>query len=255
MERSEMDKKLILLALGSVLLLCAMVVTSAVAQTRVVGVTEGNWFKYGDITGSWSSNDPSATLPDFAFNETEWMMISIENITGTNVTGQMTVHYVNGTEESKLSWIDIDTGEVKEEMLWIISADLDVGHTLYSAGEYSTWVINETVSRTYPDGVRETNHVNFTVEYQLSNGIEIYQYISMNFYWDRSSGVQVEWSQEYISQIGETQTSWSFTVRVTESDIWIIPEFPTLTMAFFTLIAITGVATAWKRRFLRNPTA
>lgn len=249
-----MGKKPILLALGSVFLLCAMVVASVIAQTRIVGVNVGNWFKYGDISGSWSSNDPNATIPDFAFNETEWMMMSIESISGTNVTGQMTIHYTNGTEESEAGWIDIDTGEGEEGILWIISANLDAGHTIYSSGEYSTWMINETVSRTYPDGVRETNHINITAEYQMSNGIEIYQYISMNFYWDRSSGMQVESSQEYISQIGEAQTSWSFTIKITESNIWVIPEFPIWTTTLLTLIAITATITICNRRLLKNPT-
>lgn len=249
-----MSKKPILLTLCSVFLLCAMVITSAEAQTRTVGVSVGNWFKYGDITGSWSSDDPNATVPYFAFNETEWMTMSIESISGTNITGQMTIHYTNGTEEPEEGWIDIDTGEGEEGLLWIISANLDAGHTLYSSGNYSTWMINETVSRTYPGGVRETNHVNFTIEYQMSNGIEIYQYMSMNFYWDRSSGIQVEMSQEYISQIGENQTSWSFTVKITESNIWVIPEFPIWTTTLLTLVALTVTITICKRRLLKTPT-
>lgn len=90
-----MNKKMVLLTLVSVFLLSAMVVTSS-AQPRIVGVNVGDWFKYGDITVTWSSNDPNATFPPPGYegweelNETEWMLISVEDIFSTNITFQST---------------------------------------------------------------------------------------------------------------------------------------------------------------------
>jgi hypothetical protein len=249
-----MNKKITILAMLSALLLMALFVTSAVAQSRAVGVSVADWFKYGDIAGSWSSNDPNATIPDFAFNETEWMTMSVQSIVGTNVTGQMTIHYSNGTEEYDEGWIDVDTGEGEEGLFWLISENLNAGHTIYSSANYSTMIINETITRTYLSGIRDTNHLNITIEYQMSNGIEYYLYMSMNFYWDRTTGVLVEWSQEYISQIDETQTSWSYTINITESNMWIIPEFPTWITILPILIILTVSITLCKRRLHKTHT-
>ena len=58
-----MSKKIVSLTLFSLILLSAMVVTSVVAQQRVVGVNVGDWFKYRAITANWSSDDPNATFP------------------------------------------------------------------------------------------------------------------------------------------------------------------------------------------------
>ena len=247
-----MSNKTILLILVSVFLLITMVVTSVAAQPRIVGVSVGNWFKYGDITGSWSTNDPSATIPPFAFNETEWMKMSVQSIVDTNVTGQMTIHYKNGTEESDEGWVDIDTGEGEEGVFWLIAENLDAGHTIYTSANYSTWTINETIPRTYPGDARDTNHLNITVEYQMGNGIEYYLYMSMNYYWDRSSGVLVEWAQEYVSQIGETLTSWSWAIRLAESDVWVIPEFPTWISILLVFVILTITIPIYKRKLLKT---
>ena len=191
-----MNKKTVLSTLVFVFLLFAMIVT-APAQTRTVGVLEGDWFKYGDISFDWNSNDPNATISDPDWNETEWMMILIIDVSGTNITGQKTVHYKNGIEEISGGFVDIDTGDGENATTMIISANLGVNDALYTSGDFSNWKINETVVRAYPGGVRDTNHLNMTFELSY---MDFYQYMSMNYYWDKSTGIIVEMSVEEIHQ-------------------------------------------------------
>jgi len=248
-----MNKKIILLTLVSVFLLSATIVTSS-AQERIVGVTVGNSFKYGDIVVNWNTNDPNATFPPPGWeifeekNETEWLLLSVEDVSGTNITFQSTEHFKNDTERIRGGYIDIDTGDSSEEtaettdMTSIaISANLNANDTIYSSGSYSTQKINETVVRTYPrDSVGETNHLNMTKEYSFTvNETEYYFYQTVNFYWDRSTGILVEFSFEGINQIGEYLTTWSFLLRITESDVWVVPEFSTLTSILLVFIVIT----------------
>jgi len=245
-------------------LLLAMVITAS-AQPREVGVSEGNWFMYGDIAVSWNSNDPGATFPPpywewlERLNETVWMSYSVEAISDPNVTCQATEYFRNGSDKVRSGWIDIDTGDSSEETnetadmtTMVISADLNENDTIYSSVEFSSWKINETVIRTYPDVTRDTNHLNMTTEYSMSNGIEIYYYMSMNYYWDRSTGVIVEWSAESIEQTGENLTTWSALIRITDSDVWVVPEFPGLTSVLVTLIVLTTAATICKRKTLKT---
>jgi len=217
-----MNKKTVLSTLVFVFLLFAMIVT-APAQTRTVGVLEGDWFKYGDISFDWNSNDPNATISDPDWNETEWMMILIIDVSGTNITGQKTVHYKNGIEEISGGFVDIDTGDGENATTMIISANLGVNDALYTSGDFSNWKINETVVRAYPGGVRDTNHLNVTFELSY---MDFYQYMSMNYYWDKSTGIIVEMSVEEIHQTGDYTTNASLGFKTTESNVWTVPEFP-----------------------------
>lgn len=57
-----MSKNVVVLAF-SFALVFALIVTSAVAQVRTVGVSVGDSFMLGEVVVNWSSNDTSATFP------------------------------------------------------------------------------------------------------------------------------------------------------------------------------------------------
>jgi len=237
-------KKIALLSLVSVSLLFVLILTSVVAQERIVGVNVGDWFRYGDITVNWSSNDPNATLPPNSekLNETEWMLLSVENVSGTTITFQSTWHFKNGTEKIESGYINIDTGDTENMGGAAISANLEANDTLYTA--YAS-KINETVVRTYPDSVRETNHLNVTLEESL---MQYYHYRSDNLYWDKQTGILVEQYVEEIEQTEEYLTTYSASVRITESSVWVIPEFPIRTSMLLILIVLTVAIVLYKRR-------
>lgn len=185
-------------------------------------------------------------------NQTEWMLMSIVDVSGTNISLQGVAHYKNGTEEPSGGYVDIDTGGSENVTGMVISANLDVNDTVYTSGDFSTWRINETIVRTYPDEVRNTNHVNMTYEHSYTlNETQYYFWLSINFYWDRSTGILVEESFEQISQTGEYLTTWSVLLRITESDVWVVPEFSTLTSILLVFIVITTAIGIYKRRILK----
>ena len=260
-----MKKKTILLTLVSMFLLSAMVMTSVVAQPRIVGVTIGDWFEYDDIGVSWSSNDPNDKFPQFLeeLNETEWLRITVQGVFGTNVTLQTIWHFKNGNDETSGGYIAIDTGNCENVSLLVISANLNVNDTLYTSF-YSDVKINETVVRTYPDSVRDANHVNITSEEAGTECFwnetakdywcrEYYYYESANYYWDKETGIVVEQSGEWINQTGEYLTSWSAWIRITDSGVWIVPEFPTWTSMLLILIVLTVAITISKGRLIKTP--
>jgi hypothetical protein len=243
-----MNRERILLTLVSVFSLSAMVLTSS-AQTRKVGVSEDDWFKYGDISYDWNSNDPNATISDPKWNETEWIMILIMDVSGTSITGEKTVYYRNGTEEISGGYVDIDTGDGENATTMIISADLGVNDAVYTSGEFSTWKINETVVRTYPSGLRDTNHLN--ISFELSY-MEFYQYMSMNYYWDKSTGVIVEMCIEEIHKTGDYVTNASLGFRIIESNVWTVPEFPSFLILPLLMITTLLAIVMYRRNSLCN---
>jgi hypothetical protein len=252
-----MKKKIVLLTLVSVFLMC---VTMTSAQERVVGVTAGDWFEYDTVDISWSSNDPDAMFPPSGYewlegmNETEWTQTSVVDISGMNITCQTMTHFKNETEETSGGYIDIDTGTNVNMTFMAISANLDVNDTIYTSGPYSSLAINETLVRAYPDSVRDTNHLNVTSgPYSGTiNETQYYYYYAMNFYWDKSTGILVEDSFEQINQTGEYLTTWSALFRIGESNVWVVPEFPMWTSMLPVLTALTVTIYVCKRRPLKH---
>jgi len=228
-----MNSRIVLLNLISTSLLIALV-AAASATTRTVGVSVGNTFRYS-FTVSWNSTDPSATPPSdlVDLNNTQWGEITITAISSTNITGQMTTHYKNDTEITTGGWVDINTGNSENWTASFISANLAQGDSLYTSSPYNTWSINETVPRTYLSGVRETNHFNMT----FSSGTQSYRY---NFYWDKSTGVLVEFQRGATTHTGAYTTTWSEGGQIISSNVWIVPEFSTWTSALLILIALTS---------------
>ena len=241
-----MNSRIVLLNLISIFLVFALFMAAS-AQTRTVGVNVGDTWRYS-ATASWSSTDPTATPPPHVvdYNDTQWLEVNITAISGTNITGQMTTNYKNGTKVSSGGWIDIDTGNNVNMTYMIISANLTVGDSLYTTS-YATWFINETVPRTYLSGARDTNHINST----SSNEI---QYLASNLYWDKSTGILVDLFVQNIYQELNYTTSWTEGLQIISSDLWVIPEFSTWTPALFIMIALTSATIIVSRQRGRSRT-
>jgi hypothetical protein len=254
-----MSEKIVLLTSFSVFLLSAMVVTSVVAQPRTVGVAAGNWFKYGTFDVNWSSNDPNATFPPSGWevfadlNKTEWGLIRVEDVSGTNVTIQQTTHFKNGTEAIEGGYVNVDTGDGNMSLV-VISANLNANDAFYTSGSYSTWKINETIVRAYPNGARETNLLNMTYEHSWTvNETQYYYYFTMDIYWDKLTGILVEDYYRLINQTGEYLTTWSALSGMTESNGWVVPEFPSfLILPLFMTVTLLAVTTPRRSR-LKHP--
>jgi len=117
--------------------------------------------------------------------------ITIQKISGTNVTFEFKRDLLNGTTETGTSWVNVSDGDGTGFV--IISANRNVGGLLYpdwvnengtSEGAPS---INETILLKCGDAMMEVNHLNFTYWIDEQPGSE-------NYYWEKSTGLIVKWS-------------------------------------------------------------
>jgi len=209
-----MNCRTVWLNLISMLLLFALVMAAS-AQIRAVGVNVGDTFKYS-FSVSWSSNNPTATPPQDLINEndTQRIQVAITAISGTNITGQMTFDYKNGTQTTEGGWVDINTGDGANLTQFISSANLAAGDSLYNSSSSAT--INDTVSKTYSSGVRETNHLNVT---SAGGGMST----QTDFYWDKSTGILVDALFENVNQTDGFTITSSTDIQIISSDIWTVP--------------------------------
>jgi len=243
-----MGKVRIVSAFLSIALLCAMIGLSTAVPVRWPGVNVGNTFSYGSVSFNWYSDDPNATSTGWEdMNEIEWFSVTVESVVGTNVTGSTLSHFKNTTEVTEGGWVDVDTGDNDNMPFFFVSANLDVNDSIYSGGTYSNWNISETFMKTYPEGSRETNHLNMTV---LVSNPPSYNYVSINVYWDRETGLLTEMSMIMNSTMIYT-TNWSLSFELTETNLWAVPEFVGLHQALLLLSSLTLV-TLVRRRRLHN---
>ena len=251
-----MKNRKIIFASVSIAMLLAIIGTSAATPVRTPGVNNGDSATYGNVSYSYYSNPSSPPPPEWeALGKTDRFVGTVQNIAGTNVTVSSDLHYSNGTDEPQSGWVDIDTGDNVNLGFLLISANLNAGDPIYSGSTYSTYVINETVSRTYSSGARQTNHLNETMSFSYPGIASVY--LSMNFYWDRTTGILTELSivsNQTMSYPTLNETDLSISFELTQTNRWTVPEFGGLPQILLLLSSITVVAVAQRRlRRTRKP--
>jgi len=236
------------LAIGAFLLflLCSTImgITLAQAQT-VVGVKQGDVFEYS-MRSFWTCtfmDTPPADLVEL--NQTEWIRVTVTEVSGSQIKIQLTTHYRNGTEVNSDEICDIETGEQSGGPP-LIGANLGESDLIYpSAAE--PWFVHYTIIRDYVNSQRETNYLKLE---DIGNSPEVGEFSRIyEYYFDKSTGALVEYSFEF-SYTGLTSIVRS---KLITSNVWVVPEFPSLIiLPVFMMITLFAVAIK-KRLFHRLP--
>lgn len=154
-----------------------------------IGVKTGDWVKY-EVLGD---------VPQIA--NYEWVMLEIQDVSGTEITVLATVHRIDGGEETNtLTW-DVETGREP----WIIPANLNVGDS-FSLG-YNAVNVNDTLTLTYTGASRAVN---------LLHLFEYDENTEMTAYWDQTTGFLLELSLVNSSP----DESWSGGYKAIETNLW-----------------------------------
>ncbi len=215
-----MNKKLTF-ALIALVLVCSGLMGQSMAQTetKVSGVNAGDYFVFS-ITSQWSSSNSSATVPLYLvdINNTQYYKVMVSSAIGPNVTATNVWHFTNDTEVNTLVVMDVESMAMyfMNGFQGFCKPNLGVGDLLYS-GMADSPTINQTVSRDYGSGKRDTNVVTFsyavTDPANSTEGTEM-----LTFYIDKETGVFVERNiyTEFPDQTG------SETWILTETNLWTV---------------------------------
>jgi hypothetical protein len=159
-----MNRKLAI-TIALLTLLCLSSATQVLAQIRKPGVNPLDNFTYS-ITANWTSDNATQPTPSWItdFNETKEYKILVGSIQGTNLTTTVIWDFKNGTQLPFLVITDIDTGDpyyISGEappFQVVTGANLTAGNVLYPVTA-DTVTINQTITRNYASGKRDTNVV------------------------------------------------------------------------------------------------
>lgn len=238
----SLGKQSLIIGLLLLLLIPIGIASTASAQYTSIGIRAGDWFKYnGSINGT--------DVPLQTWQE----MVTIESISGTNITMKATKLYPNGTSITSYGMEKVDTGQYYcNTTVWlaiyVIPADLDNKYVI-PAFYPQTIGVNETIIRPYPDGsTRNTNHLLITgLNMTDSNGNLLGTYDYWEFYWDKATGVLVDWLV-----YGKTPTEYQSRLALAASNYTWAPELPAWsTVLLIPLFVTVAAAVIFKRKSMR----
>lgn len=187
------------------------------ANNVAVGVQAGDWAKYGEISVKYQSDPPEPpprSLVDF--NNTEWIMVEVQNVFETNITAIITTHLKNQTEKTEtLTWNITDRTRFWQNLwykpdLCVIEANLSKGDLI----NMESLRITETMSLKYASRTREVNRLNKT----FLQGKSIV--VTADAYWDKTTGILCELNEVRIVGMPGLGIFITTTMKIAETNLW-----------------------------------
>lgn len=217
------------------------------AGSGVVGVKEGDWAKYlveVEVEGS-------EEMDYEGFMEFEWVKAEVKSVSGSDVTLELTLHYMNGTEETT-----IENGAG-----FILDPDLvhegEVTAPIFGDELPMPLVISGSTSRTYAGARRAVFYVDEDMSFfGFAADFEIY--------WDNATGVLCEMMMSMSGEMEGVSVQSLLSFEMTETNLWNVGDH-TGTLALFSgedqwiWIAVGGIGIAavvvivillWRRRMV-----
>lgn len=249
-------KSKLLIAVSILILLSLTVVGRTLAQTPVVGVTQGNEFTY-NIKSYWSSNDPNATITAslLEVNSTEYYRVKITKVSDPEISLHNTWRFTNGTQVEIDGSVNIETTSSQGGFWAIIASNLKAGDRIHPLFGPDLTTINETIMRDYPSGKRETNHLMLDFQYYDPNDPSSNYTEHTSTYFDKQTGMLVELHDDSVY----THPNMTISVvwKISESQVWPKPnEFPfylALPIVTVAVIAVLSVLFYRRKHVKRKP--
>jgi hypothetical protein len=236
-----MNKESVLIAFLLFLLFFMMIGdTSGQIPQPVPGVSPGNTFTYDFSAFFWNYTNPNAAPPAdlVELNKTESIRITITQVSGSMVLMNITSRFENGTETPPSEdFVDIMSGASVKAFGLIVSPKLATNNVVYPYGTIN-FTINDTMTRTYSFGVRETAHSSVN-----TTGVVGTVYAFDDLYFDRETGVMLEWYAEQV-QTSSPNEKTALLWKIKEFDLSTIATGPDYWLLIVVIVSVVAVLIA-----------
>ncbi len=186
-----------------------------------VGISVGQSAEYTySVSLTYRDTFNESLLDSVPYNVVNIETISIQEISGTNITIQSVRNYLaDQTNETNLGWVDINTGEGPASG-YIILADLKEGDLIYPNWEGGdqqlmyVYRINDTVLLKQGDATIEVNHANVTTAiYNQTANYEATEFFNqtttLDYYWEKTTGLLLAFTEYTVrEQANVTETAF-----------------------------------------------
>ena len=213
-----MNTKTVALMPFLALLIFAPFVGGVFAQAAgLPGVAVGNTFTYSN-TIFWNSTVPTDIAPfNLLVQNQSTLQITVDQVSGSTVLLQKVWTYKNGTQNTSTEPDEVNGGITGTVLAY--AANLTAGGYLFPGATNPAFVINDTTFRTYAgNSFEDTNHIIVN-----NTSIEGEAYSFMNLYFDRQTGMLVEY---YLTTVYTDLPNQSVTqhLLLTESNVWAVSD-------------------------------
>jgi len=241
-------KKILLAMLLSVFLLSTMTVPILSQDELTVGINVGDWFLYEGTLVEYEADEgvPFPPSPTYiflkTFNESDWLKRTVANVSGTTITFEVVTHYKNGTDVTET----IDEDITSAFTYFAIGANLTVGDEARPPRfGLPAMIINKTIEDwEYEDITRETNYCIWNYTFGGSHTWQVF--------WDKATGILVKWVYNASISVAQGNATWLLIQELVESNLWVIPEFPTGTVMLLIFVAVTVCVEIYRRKRLKH---
>jgi hypothetical protein len=228
-------------------ILCFTIVGTNSARALVPGVTQGNEFTY-DIMGLWSSPSIGVAIPEYLLqlNMTDYFKVTITGVSGANVSVRTMWRFTNDTEIEGDSEINLETGIYTGGFWAIFAANFNANDRVHPQG-YDQITVNETVTRDYLNGKRETNHLMLNSQQYDTNDPTSSTFYTQksDIYFDKQTGMLVELRDD--SMYSNPSMTVTIVWKIRDSNLWVVPEFPLVLIPPLFMIAVLLMVIAYKK--------
>jgi hypothetical protein len=231
----------------AVVILIALVLPVLAIQFNV-GVTSGQYVKYGNFAGSGPGYE--------AFNDYGFLNLQVISVSSNAVTLLSTGQFKNATALPGNGTTDvwnIETGTdngTPSTQGPIIAANLNQGDAIPPPNIYS---VNQTADQTYLGTTRSVNILNVTVSTPDYNS-------TLNYVYDKISGMLLESTSTTTTQAQPQPITSTYSYSIIETNIFgstspspTVPEFSPTTLALvilvMTILTVSSIFILRKNRY------
>jgi hypothetical protein len=157
-------------------------------------------------------------------------MINVTGVSGASVNFETTLRGLNGSSSFGVCSMNVGTGLASisgyggppsASSFYFMAPNVGMMGRMFPSSHVSP-TINDTLMMPYAGGSRLTNH--FVTN---ANATAIGVFNNLDIYYDQATGMMVQWRQETLQTSGTVQTNSTQLMKITQSSVWVIPEFPT----------------------------
>ncbi len=206
------------------------------AASYTPAVASGQWAEYKLLaTTCLPSGSPECQAQgNGAMSNTDYGLLLITHVSGTNVTLDLSTAYTNGSNVAMQGWVDVASGGSSLTSLaggapsnyFILSGGLQTGDAIWNT--LGAPVLNQTTTESILGDARDVNVLNYT---HTSNSPYVHFSISTQFTFDKQYGILIEFSLSTSTTSPSGSSQFTTSYGMVANNIWRLDSLPDFTVS------------------------